>query len=132
MLKNLPQFLLTIDRVIHKGPPPQTGYENSQFCQNRASNDKSKERFLNAEKNWVVRLLFLHSKLIQKGIWFPIFIVHKAKQKHLSGLLLCLDFITSSSGIFSPKWPPFLNFQNWVLTFWLTLLWIENLQLGMT
>jgi hypothetical protein len=35
-------------------------------------------------------IAFLPSKLIQKGIWFPIFIVHKSKAK-------------------APKWPPFMS-----------------------
>ncbi len=38
-----------------------------------------------------------------------------------------IAIITSDNGNLG-----FLNFQNWVLTFWLTLLWIGNLQLGMT
>jgi hypothetical protein len=70
------------NKVIHKGPP-QTGCENSQFCQNRGSNDKRKERFFNTEKKMGSEIAFFTFKIDPKRNLVPN-LVHcpqsKAKQ----------------------------------------------------
>jgi hypothetical protein len=87
------------NKVIHKGPP-QTGCENSQFCQNRGSNDKSKERFFQHREKMGTEIGFFIFKIDPKRNLVPNFHCPQSKAKDLSGLLSCLDFITSSSGMY--------------------------------